>query len=388
MVTFLSKIFIGNEEGIPTVELRRKKGVLFGAVGIGLNLFLFVIKLVGGILSNSVAIIADALNNLSDGGSSIISLVGFKLSGQKPDPNHPFGHGRIEYVSGLIISMLIILMGFELLRSSIMEIIHPGETVFSAFSFCVLIISILVKLYMFFYNKAGSEKYKSAVMSATAMDSLCDTIATAGVLLCVIITRYTGYKLDGFAGILVAGFIIYNGFMSAKDTIDPLLGQKADKDFVEKIEKFVMSYEGIYGVHDLVVHDYGAGRMMITLHAEVPADGNIVELHDTIDNIEHKLREVLGCHATIHLDPVMTNDENTNRMKRLTELIVKSIDESLTIHDFRMVYGQTHINLIFDCIVPFELTMTPDEVKKAICDKVSSLPGNLYAVVDIDRPMV
>lgn len=388
MITFLSKLFIGDENDIPVAELRRKKGMLFGAAGIGLNIFLFILKITAGIMSKSVAIVADAMNNLSDGGSSIISLVGFKLSGQKPDPDHPFGHGRIEYVSGLIISMLIIIMGSELLISSIKEIFNPGETVFSTVSFAILIISIIVKLYMYFYNKQGSEKYKSAVMSATAADSLSDTVATSVVLVCMIISKYAGIKLDGFAGILVSGFILYSGIMSAKDTIDPLLGTKPDPEFVKKIGDFVMSYEGIQGVHDLVVHDYGAGRMMISLHAEVPADGNIVEIHDTIDNIEHKLQEVLGCHATIHMDPVMVNDENTNRMKRLTTLIVKSVDESLTIHDFRMVFGQTHINLIFDCVVPFELKMTEAEVKKAIEDKVRSLPGNLFAVVEIDRPMV
>lgn len=388
MITLLSKIFIGDENSISAADLRRKKGILFGAVGILLNIFLFIIKVTAGIMSKSVAIIADALNNLSDGGSSLISLVGFKLSGQKPDPDHPFGHGRLEYVSGLIISLLIIIMGFELFTSSVSEIIHPRTTSFSRTSFIVLFVSIAVKIYMYLYNKAGSEKYKSAVMGATAKDSLSDTISTSVVLVCLIVSRYTGLKLDGYAGIFVACFIMYAGIMSAKDTIDPLLGQKPDKEFVEKIANFVLSFDGVYGVHDLVVHDYGAGRMMISLHAEVPADGNIVELHDTIDNIEQKLRDVLGCHATIHMDPVMINDENTNRMKRLSELIVKSIDESLTIHDFRMVYGQTHINLIFDCVVPYEVKMTEEEVKKAICDKVRSLPGNLYAVVQIDRPMV
>lgn len=387
MITLLEKIVLKNTEGDSPSELRRKYGMLFGGVGIFLNIVLFAIKLIAGIISGSVAIVADSLNNLSDCGSSIISLVGFKLAGQKPDTNHPFGHGRFEYISGLVISMLIILMGGELFITSIRKIFNATPIIYNNVVLIILIISIVVKLYMFYYNKSGAEKFKSSVMKATSMDSLSDSVTTLVVLISTLVAHFCGLKIDGFAGLIVSVFILYSGITSAKDTIDPLLGSKPDKEFVEKIANFVMSFEGIYGVHDLVVHDYGAGRMMISLHAEVPADGNIVALHDTIDNIEHKLQETLGCHATIHMDPVQVNDENTNRMKRLTTLIVKSIDESFTIHDFRMVYGQTHINLIFDVVVPYEVNMTEDEVKDAICSKVRSLPGNLYAVVDVDHPM-
>ena len=387
MITLLEKIVLKNTEGDSPSELRRKYGMLFGGVGIFLNIVLFAIKLIAGIISGSVAIVADSLNNLSDCGSSIISLVGFKLAGQKPDTNHPFGHGRFEYISGLVISMLIILMGGELFITSIRKIFNATPIIYNNVVLIILIISIVVKLYMFYYNKSGAAKFKSSKMKATSMDSLSDSVTTLVVLISTLVAHFCGLKIDGFAGLIVSVFILYSGITSAKDTIDPLLGSKPDKEFVEKIANFVMSFEGIYGVHDLVVHDYGAGRMMISLHAEVPADGNIVALHDTIDNIEHKLQETLGCHATIHMDPVQVNDENTNRMKRLTTLIVKSIDESFTIHDFRMVYGQTHINLIFDVVVPYEVNMTEDEVKDAICSKVRSLPGNLYAVVDVDHPM-
>lgn len=388
MITFLSKVFMKDLYAETAQEVRRKYGVLFGAVGIGLNIILFLIKLIAGIISGSVAIVADALNNLSDGGSSLISLVGFKLSGQKPDPTHPFGHGRFEYITGLIISMVIIMMGGELFISSIRKIVHPAELAVNKVSIVILVISIFVKLYMFYYNKMGSIKFKSAVMGATAMDSLCDSISTFVVLVCMLIYKYTGFNLDGFGGLLVGCFIIYTGVMSAKDTINPLLGAAPDKDFVEKIEKFVMSYDGIEGVHDLIVHDYGAGRMMISLHAEVSAEGNILDLHDTIDNIEHKLHEVLGCFAVIHMDPIMVNDDSTNRMKRLTELVVKSVDEAMTIHDFRMVMGQTHTNLIFDVVLPYYVKLTESEAKEEISKKIEALPGNLYAVIDIDRPMV
>ena len=387
MTTILAKIFINNNLEDTPSDIRRKYGVLYGATGIFLNCVLFIIKLISGFITGSVAIIADALNNLSDGGSSLISLIGFRLSGHKPDPEHPFGHGRIEYVSGLIVSMLIILMGCELFISSVKKIIHPESVRFSYIAVVILIVSILVKLYMYYYNKKGSDKFKSAVMGATAMDSLSDTIATTAVLLSMIIAHFTGLKLDGWCGLLVALFIIYAGVTSAKDTIDPLLGTKADPAFVEKIAKFVLSFDGVYGVHDLVVHDYGAGRMMISLHAEVSAEDNINEVHDTIDNIEKKLRDTLGCHAVIHMDPVLINDENTNRMKRLTELVAKSVDESLTIHDFRMTMGSTHTNLIFDVVVPYEVDMAEDQVITAIRNKIEALPGNLYAVIEVDRPL-
>lgn len=388
MITILSKFFIKNVSDANPNEIRRKYGVLFGAVGIGLNVILFIIKIIAGILSGSVAIVADAINNLSDGGSSIISLVGFKLSGQEPDPTHPFGHGRIEYVTGLIISMVIVMMGGELFFSSVKKIFNPTELVVNQVSITILVISILIKLYMFYYNKTGSVKFKSSVMSATAMDSLCDSVSTLVVLICMLIYRFFGWNFDGIGGLLVGGFIIYTGIMSAKDTIDPLLGAAPDKEFVEKIEKFVISYDGIEGVHDLVVHDYGAGRMMISLHAEVSAEGNIMDLHDTIDNIERKLHDTLGCFAVIHMDPVMVNDENTNRMKRLTELVVKSIDEDMTIHDFRMVMGPTHTNLIFDVVLPYYVKLTEEDAKNAIAKKIESLPGNLFAVINVDRPMV
>lgn len=387
MIEVLSKVFVKNNVEGNVNDERRQFGVLLGGVGIFFNIILFTIKIVASLLTGSVAIIADAFNNLSDAGSSFIQMIGYKLSGQKPDSEHPYGHGRIEYVSGLIISIIIIIVGFQLLSSSIDKIIHPVSISYSKVTIIILCISVFIKLYMYSYNLKYSKKYNSVVMQATAYDSLSDCLATSIVLIAAMISEYTGMNIDGYSGILVSAFIIYTGVTSARDTISPLLGEKPDKEFVNKIETFVMSFDDISGVHDLVVHDYGAGRMMVSLHAEVPATGDIVKIHDTIDNIEKRLSETLGCHAVIHMDPVVTDDEVTIRMNRLCTLIAKSIDESLTIHDFRMVAGPTHTNLIFDVVVPFEMKMTESEVKKAIEDKVSSIPGNLIAVIDIDRPM-
>ena len=387
MIEFLAKILYKDSTEVDISVKRRQYGSLLGGVGIFLNFVLFTIKLIAGIVTGSVAIVADSINNLSDAGSSSIQLIGYKLSGHEPDENHPFGHGRIEYVSGLVISIVILFMGIELLKSSITKIIFPVSIQYSKMALIILIISVLIKLYMYSYNKTYAQKLNSVVMQATAFDSLTDSLATATVLLCMMINEYTGFAVDGYCGLIVSLFIITTGYNAAKDTITPLLGQKADPEFVEKIAQFAMSYDEVLGVHDLVVHDYGAGRMMITFHAEVSANGDFVKLHDVIDNIERRLKKVLGCQAVIHMDPVFVDDEATIRMKRFSELITKSINESLTIHDFRMVAGPTHIKLVFDVLAPYDYHMSDAEIKKAIETKIESLPGNLTAVVDVDRPM-
>lgn len=387
MIELLAKILYKDSSDVDISVKRRRYGSLLGGVGIFLNFVLFTIKLIAGIVTGSVAIVADSINNLSDAGSSSIQLIGYKLSGHEPDENHPFGHGRIEYVSGLVISIVILFMGIELLKSSITKIIFPVSIQYSKMALIILIISVLIKLYMYSYNKTYAQKLNSVVMQATAFDSLTDSLATATVLLCMMINEYTGFAVDGYCGLIVSLFIITTGYNAAKDTITPLLGQKADPEFVAKIAQFAMSYDEVLGVHDLVVHDYGAGRMMITFHAEVSANGDFVKLHDVIDNIERRLKKVLGCQAVIHMDPVFVDDEATIRMKRFSELITKSINESLTIHDFRMVAGPTHIKLVFDVLAPYDYHMSDAEIKKAIETKIESLPGNLTAVVDVDRPM-
>ncbi|MCR5672776.1 MAG: cation diffusion facilitator family transporter [Lachnospiraceae bacterium] len=388
MIKLLAKIFIKGSANTDEPRVRHAYGVLCGAFGVFLNIVLFGIKLAAGTIAGSVSITADAFNNLSDAGSSVVSMVGFRMAGQKPDPEHPFGHGRIEYVTGLVVSMIIILMGFELLKSSFNKILHPELPTLTPLVALILILSIFVKLYMYFYNTKISRKIRSAAMKATALDSFTDSIATLVVLACAIIGHYTGLCLDGWCGLAVSFFVLYAGLSSAKDTIDPLLGSKPSKEYVEAIEKFVMSYDEIIGIHDLIVHDYGPGRMMISLHAEVPADKDILDVHDTIDNIERRINDTLGCNCVIHMDPVVVNDDMTDRMKRLCMLIAKSVDEKFTIHDFRMVKGPSHTNLIFDVVAPFDCKLSEQEIINTICAKVESLPGNHYAVIQVDRPYV
>ena len=388
MITLLSKLIIKNYKEFENPNVRLKYGILCGAVGILFNILLFTGKLIAGTLTGSIGITADAFNNLSDAGSSTITLVGFRLSGTKADKEHPFGHGRFEYIAGLIVSMAILLMGFELGKTSIDKIIHPEAVTFSYLAVGVLIVSILTKLYMFFYNRGIGKKIDSAAMRATALDSFSDVTATSVVLLSMLIGKWTGWKIDGYAGLLVAMFIGYTGIRAAQETVSPLLGQSPTQEFVEKIEHIVMEQDGVIGVHDLVVHDYGPGRRMISLHAEVPADGNLILLHDAVDNLEKLLRKECGCEAVIHMDPVEMNNVETNRLRTETRAILEQIDERLTLHDFRVVAGPTHTNLVFDVVVPFGFSMTDEAVRSAISERIHTLEGNCYAVIDIDKSSV
>ena len=388
MITLLSKLIIKNYKEFENPNVRLKYGILCGAVGILFNILLFTGKLIAGTLTGSIGITADAFNNLSDAGSSTITLVGFRLSGTKADKEHPFGHGRFEYISGLIVSMAILLMGFELGKTSIDKIIHPEAVTFSYLAVGVLIVSILTKLYMFFYNRGIGKKIDSSAMRATAMDSFSDVAATSTVLLSMLIGKWTGLKIDGYSGLLVALFICYTGIRAAKETVSPLLGQSPTKEFVEKIQNIVLEQDGVIGVHDLVVHDYGPGRRMISLHAEVPADGNLILLHDAVDNLEKLLRKECGCEAVIHMDPVEMNNVETNRLRTETRAILAQIDERLTLHDFRVVAGPTHTNLVFDVVVPFGFSMTDEAVRSAISERIHTLEGNCYAVIDIDKSSV
>lgn len=388
MFGLLSKIFIKNRDDLENPAVRRAYGILSGALGIVLNILLFVGKLTAGLISGSVAIVADALNNLSDAGSSVITLIGFRIAGQKPDKGHPFGHGRIEYISGLIVSMLIILMGFELGKSSVEKIISPSGTEFSQVAAIILAVSVLVKLYMCYYNGRVGKKISSPAMKATATDSLSDCISTTVVLICMFITKFTGFDLDGICGSAVALFIFISGLRAAKDTIDPLLGVPPTEEFVDEIGETVMSHKGILGFHDLIVHDYGPGRRMISLHAEVPADEDLLKTHDTIDNIEKELSAKLGCDAVIHMDPIETDDKITMETREKIAELVKIIDERVTIHDFRMVTGPTHTNVIFDIVVPYDVKRTEEEIRRDVERMVKTLDENYYAVVCVDKSFV
>lgn len=388
MIAFLAKLLIKDHKNFSSPIVRLRYGVLCGAVGIFFNILLFTGKLIAGTLTKSIGITADAFNNLSDAGSSTITLVGFRLSEQKADKEHPFGHGRFEYIAGLVVSMAILLMGFELAKTSIDKILHPEPVTFSFLALGVLVASILTKLYMFFYNRGIGKKIDSAAMRATAMDSFSDVTATSVVLLSMLIGKWTDWMIDGYAGLAVALFIGYTGIRAAKETVSPLLGQPPTKEFVEEIERIVMAHEGVIGVHDLVVHDYGPGRRMISLHAEVPADGDMILLHDAVDNLEKLLRKECGCETVIHMDPVETNNQDINRLRSASEAIINGLDERLTLHDFRVVAGPTHTNLVFDVVVPFGFPMTDDMVKTTIANRIHEMDHSCYAVIDVDKSSV
>ena len=384
MVTLLAKIFV-HDTGDKNA-LRQAYGMLCGILGIVLNVMLFTGKFIAGFLSNSIAITADAVNNLSDAGSSFVTLIGFKLAGQKPDTEHPYGHGRMEYISGLVVAAAILLMGYELAKDSISKIITPQETEFSWLVVGILLVSIGVKIYMFFYNNSVAKKIESPAMAATAKDSLSDSVATSVVLVSALVSHYTSIKIDGYCGLLVAVLIFYAGYTAAKETLNPLLGQKASEEFEQEIEDIVMAHEEVCGIHDLFVHDYGPGRQIISLHAEVSADSDIMMIHDVIDNIEKELRVKLGCDATIHMDPIVTNDEHVNEMKANMVRIIKGVDIRLSLHDFRMVDGPSHTNLIFDVVAPFDLGMSDEELVKEVFTRTQEELGERYfTVIDVDK---
>ena len=386
MITFLASLFIKDSKNYKEPSVRQAYGVLSGAVGIGLNILLFFGKWLAGAISGSIAITADAFNNLSDAGSSIITLIGFRLSGQEPDPEHPFGHGRMEYISGLLVSVAILVMGFELIGSSIGKLRSPEPIESSVLVFGILIASILVKLYMFFYNHSLSKKIESAAMKATSVDSLSDTVATTLVLIATLISKYTGLLLDGWFGILVGLFILYTGGSTLKETIDLLLGQPPKQEFIDEVKEIVLGHSMVHGVHDLIVHDYGPGRVMISLHAEVDVNGDIQDIHEQIDHIEHELQEKLHCSATIHMDPIVTDDKEVLAMKAKVEEMVHFLDESFSMHDFRMVRGSTRTNLIFDVEVPRKTSYTDNEIVNWLKERIHELPGSKYfAVIQIDH---
>lgn len=385
MINLIAKHWIPDYKEYQDKRVRQQYGVLCGIVGIFLNIFLFAGKLFVGWLSHSIAIMADAFNNLSDAGSSLILLFGFRLAGQKPDPEHPFGHGRLEYVAGLIVSMIIMVMAVELMRSSGQKILHPEPVVWHIWTLVILVVSILVKLYMFTYNRSYGKKIASAAMGATALDSISDAVATFVVLVSTVVSHFTGLQIDGVCGMLVGIFIMYAGISAAKDTINPLLGQPAEECFVERVHEIVLSRKEILGMHDLVVHNYGPGRTMLSLHAEVPVDGSLVELHEVIDEVEHQISDELGCSAVIHIDPIWARDEETQKMKKEMEADLKLMDPALTLHDFRMVRCTGHIKLFFDIQEPYSCKMEEKELVKRLQDHVTENHPGVELVVYVDR---
>ena len=365
--------------------VRQAYGLLSGGVGIVLNLLLSAGKFVAGVLTGSIAVTADAFNNLSDAGSSVVTLVGFRMAAKRADDDHPFGHGRIEYLSGLAVAVAILVVGLELAKSSLEKVLHPVEVAFSWLSVGILCASILVKLWMFFFNRNLSRRIGSAAMMATATDSLSDAAATSAVLLGTLVGHFADLYIDGWVGVLVAVFILRAGWGAAKDTLDPLLGQSPDPELVRGIQETVLGRPEIVGMHDLVVHDYGPGRCMASLHAEVPMDADILVIHDVIDNLERELRRKLGVEVVIHMDPIAVGDPRTDALKAQVTELVRRIDPDMTIHDFRMTAGPEHTNLIFDVAVPYHCRLEDEQVQEAIGAAVKALPGNYDTVVSVDH---
>lgn len=388
MIRLLTKLFIKNDGDSNDAGTRRAYGMLCSVVGIGLNVLLFAGKYLAGVLSGSIAIMADAFNNLSDAGSSLITLIGFKFAGMDADEEHPFGHGRFEYISGFIVAAAIILMGFELARSSIVKILKPSPVDTSLMAMGILIVSVCVKLYMCAYNRSIGKRIGSSAMKATAMDSLSDAAATSVVFLSMLVLKFTGLNVDGWCGVMVALFILYAGYNAAKDTLSPLLGQPPAQELIDRIREITLAHDEIVGIHDLVVHDYGPGRLMISLHGEVPGNGDIFELHDAIDRIEKELKEKLGCEAVIHMDPIAVNDEEVDALRKDVSELVKTIHEELTIHDFRVVKGPTHTNLIFDVVVPYAVKLSDREVTEEIERLVRERWENYFVVLNVDHSYV
>lgn len=387
MVSLLLRMFVPDSKNTADPTVRRKYGEVCGFTGILLNLLLFAGKFFAGFISGSIAITADAFNNLSDAGSSVITLIGFRLAGRKPDPGHPFGHGRIEYISGLMVAVLILMMAFELVKSSISKIITPEAVDSSPVVIIILAASIFVKLYMAYYNFHYGKKINSAAMTATATDSLSDCVSTVVVLAATLLAKFAGIQIDGWCGLAVGIFVFIAGIKAVSETISPLLGQAPDKEFVDRVEEIVMSHAMILGVHDLIVHDYGPGRRMISLHAEVDAEGDILEMHDLIDNIEMDLSQELDCEAVIHMDPIV-NNESVRELKEMVKTVVADIDPTLHIHDFRAVPGSTHTNLIFDVVVPFKYRMSDEELRKTVFETVQKCRCDCFTVIQIDRDYV
>ena len=369
-------------------EVRQQYGIICSAFGIFLNVLLFAAKLIGALITNSVAILADAFNNLSDAASSFVSVLGFKLSGKKPDADHPFGHGRLEYISGLIVSFLILFMGIELFKSSVESIIHPEAVEGGTFSICIMVVAILVKFYMYVYNHSIAKKIKSPAMEAVATDSFGDMISTGVVILSVIAGKFTSLPVDGIGGLVVAVFIFKGGIEACKETINPLLGLPPEKEFVSEIEEEVLKFKPIIGIHDLVIHDYGPGRMMISLHAEVPGDRNIFELHEVIDLAEIELSKKFNCSIVMHMDPIDTNNKRLKTLKSIVLEEAHKIDGRFTIHDVRMVPGENHTNLIFDIVRPHDCKLSENEIREKLFMAVNSREKDVFTVITVDSPFV
>ncbi len=388
MTNLLIKFFVKDNDNILEPKVRQQYGTLSGTVGILINLLLFAIKFIAGIITASISVTADAFNNLSDAGSSIVTLIGFKMAGKPADNDHPYGHGRVEYITGLIIAFVILLMGFELLKSSIDKIINPENITFTTSSLVILIVSILAKIWLSFFNKKLGKKIDSQAMYATAADSLNDSVATTVVLISLLVSHFANINIDGYAGIIVALFVLYSGYGTAKDTLQPLLGKAPDPIFVKNIENCILKHKEIIGIHDMIVHDYGPGRVIVSLHAEIPCEMNVLEAHDIIDNAEAEIKNKFNCEISIHMDPITINNQFVNTLKEKVANILLSLDSSLGFHDFRITNGPLRTNIIFDIEIPFDFKYSDNEVVKIVTQKIKNLDENYHPVISVDKKVI
>lgn len=389
MTEFLVKLFVKDNKNIGNAKVRTAYGILSSLVGIACNIILCTVKIIIGLIINSISVMADGFNNLSDAASSVISLIGVKLAGRPADKEHPFGHGRFEYISAFTVAFLILQVGFSLLKSSFQKVLHPEELSFNPVLTGILCLSILMKLWMMLFNRKLGRRINSTVMIATSADSGNDVIVTAATIISTVIAGLTGLKIDGYMGILVSLFVMLSGFKIAKETLEPLLGQAVERDVYVKVTEMVESYEGIVGTHDLIIHNYGPTHRMATIHVEVPNNMDFEKAHETIDQIERDMLEKLDIFLVIHMDPIEVNNETVLEKKEMVLKVIKQLEEKATVHDFRVVNGEHHINLIFDLVLPYSYTKSEEQKLMAkIEEEVKELDPRHQCVITMENSFI
>ena len=387
MTNLLIKLFIKDND-VSNLETRGKYGMLSSATGIVVNILLSIVKLVIGIIANSISIISDALNNITDVGSSVVTMIGFKISQKKIDKDHPWGHGRMEYITAFIVDIIILMVGFELLKSSIDKIIHPELPAVNNVTIIILVIAVLTKLWLFLFYKKIAKTIDSNAIKGNAYDSISDSISTLVVLVSAVVAKLCGISIDGYASLIVSVFILFTGYKAIKETVDLLLGMKPDPEFIKDIEEEAKKYDMISGIHDIMVHDYGPGRKIVSFHAEVPADGDICKVHDIIDQMEQDLFEKFNCITTIHMDPIVVDNKEITDMRDFTEKIVKELNPEFSIHDFRMTDGGKRVNLIFDLVVPRDKEYDKEEIIKNVQQKIHDKDRKYFAVIKVETSYI
>lgn len=387
MTNLLIKLFIKDND-VSNLETRGKYGMLSSATGIVVNILLSIVKLVIGIIANSISIISDALNNITDVGSSVVTMIGFKISQKKIDKDHPWGHGRMEYITAFIVDIIILMVGFELLKSSIDKIIHPELPAVNNVTIIILVIAVLTKLWLFLFYKKIAKTIDSNAIKGNAYDSISDSVSTLVVLISAVVAKLCGISIDGYASLIVSVFILFTGYKAIKETVDLLLGMKPDPEFIKDIEEEAKKYDMISGIHDIMVHDYGPGRKIVSFHAEVPADGDICKVHDIIDQMEQDLFEKFNCITTIHMDPIVVDNKEINDMRDFTEKIVKELNPEFSIHDFRMTDGGKRVNLIFDLVVPRDKEYDKEEIIKNVQQKIHEKDKKYFAVIKVETSYI